>query len=129
MVHLFIVVYLHILRVLVRSWMGTSILKVPVNRMQVAAALVQSSANDVQPIVQHLEMEQKIRTRRSLTMGLLSCCTNNSPIRYLSLIVSSHKLSQDRIALSLPPSVQNLILRQSTLPTNFDRPAISSYHQ
>ena len=76
MVHLFIVVYLHILRVLVRSWMGTSILKVPVNRMQVAAALVQSSANDVQPIVQHLEMEQKIRTRRSLTMELFSCCTN-----------------------------------------------------
>ena len=53
----FIVVHVHLFRGFLRPWMGVGILKVPANRAQVAAALVQSDANDVSSVVQKLEME------------------------------------------------------------------------
>ena len=61
--------FMFIMTMRLRSWMCAGILKVPANRAQAAAAIVQSGANDFQFVVQQLEMEQRNGTRKSLTMG------------------------------------------------------------
>ena len=52
-----IIVYIHIFKGFLCSWMGAGILKVPAKRSQEAAALVQSGSNDVQSVIRQLEME------------------------------------------------------------------------
>ncbi len=65
-----------IMRMCLHSWMNAGILKVPTNRAQVATALGQDGANNVESVVQELEEEQEDWDEEILDDGVVQMLHN-----------------------------------------------------